>query len=251
MKKHKIKKRYFIPVLVITILFIVAVLYFQFTPMGYRMTVRYRNFTEIQNNIYVENNYIGDTDKIISLIKVARSRNSEFWGSTESEPIIIISDNAKTLEKLGGDHDTLTAVFFKVKSYISISSEYLNVDILAHEMTHAELHARLYKGKLPQTLVPTWFDEGVAIQNDYREQYNDEAWHEKTDNGSYLIELNNMDTPEEFYGGSSDDRRFRYLISRYELKTWIKKNGMDSLIQLIREINAGEDFYELYYKTNK
>ena len=80
MKKHKIKKRYFIPVLVITILFIVAVLYFQFTPMGYRMTVRYRNFTEIQNNIYVENNYIGDTDKIISLIKVARSRNSEFWG---------------------------------------------------------------------------------------------------------------------------------------------------------------------------
>lgn len=56
-----------------------------------------------------------------------------------------------------------------------------------------------------------------------------------------------MDTPAEFYAGNVDDRRLRYLISRHEVKEWIDKNGKDALIQLIEKVNAGEDFYELYY----
>lgn len=246
MKFHKIKKRYFIPLLMIVMILIAAVIYLRFTPLGYRMTVPYRNFIEIQKNVYVENGYSGDIEAVNSLVDEARNRVLEFWGDLESAPTVIISDNAATLAKLGGDHDTATAIFFGAYSYISVSDEYLNVDILAHEMTHAELHARLYKGKLPQTLIPTWFDEGVATQNDYREQYSEETWHERTKNGFDTIELDQMDTPSEFYAGDVDDRRFRYLISRHEIKEWIDKNGVDALIRLIEKVNAGEDFYELY-----
>lgn len=230
------------------IMVIAAVIYFQFTPLGYRMTVPYRNFTEIQNNVYVENGYSGNIDEVKSLVDEARSRVLGFWGSIESSPAVIISDNAGTLAKLGGDHDTATAIIFKAYSYIAVSDEYLNVDVLAHEMTHAELHTRLYKGKLPQTLIPTWFDEGVATQNDYREQYSDEMWRIRTENGSDIIALDKMDTPSEFYAGTADDRRFRYLISRHEVKEWINRNGTDALIRLIERVNAGEDFYELYYQ---
>lgn len=134
-------------------IFTVAVIYFQFTSLGYRMTVPYRDFTEIQKNVYVENDYSGDIDEVKSLVDEAGNRVFEFWGNIESTPTVIISDNAETLAKLGGDHDTSTAIIFRAYSYISVSDEYLNVDILAHEMTHAELHARLYKGKLPQTLI--------------------------------------------------------------------------------------------------
>lgn len=56
-----------------------------------------------------------------------------------------------------------------------------------------------------------------------------------------------MDTPAEFYVGNTDDRRFRYLISRHEVKEWINENSVDALIRLIKKVNAGEDFYELYY----
>jgi len=247
LKIRKIKKRFLIPVLLIVIIFTAAIIFFQFTPLGYRMTVPYRDFTEIQKNVYVENDYSGDMDKVKSLVDEARNRVLEFWGNIESTPFVIISDNDETLARLGGDHDTSTAIIFGAYSYISVSEKYLNVDVLAHEMTHAELHKRLYKGKLPQTLIPAWFDEGVATQNDYREQYSDDAWYKKTENGSFIIELDTMDTPSEFYAGNADERRFRYLISRHEVKEWIDENGVDALIQLIERVNAGEDFYELYW----
>jgi len=45
-----------------------------------------------------------------------------------------------------------------------------NVDVVAHEMAHAELFLRV--GWLARWLqIPTWFDEGVAMQVDYRSRY--------------------------------------------------------------------------------
>lgn len=247
--KRKVKMRYVILIAVMAVLLIALFIFFQFTPLGYRMTVPYRNFTEVQANVYIDNSYSGNRDDVITIINEAKDRVSDFWGNTESLPRIIISDNKKTIAKMGGDHDTATAVLFQAFSYISISKEYLNVDIVAHELTHGELHARLYNGKMPQTLIPIWFDEGVATQNDFRQQYSEETWIESTDNGSNVIELDEMDTASEFYAGDTENRRFRYLISRHEVKSWIEKNGMENLIELIDRINAGEDFYELYYSV--
>lgn len=244
--RRKFKKRYIIPVIIILIM-AASIIFFQFTSIGYRMTVPYRNFTELQNNVYVANDYTGDVHELISILDEATVRVSDFWGSLESSPIIIICDDAKTLKKLGGDHDTATVIFFKAYSYISISREYLNVDIVAHEMTHAELHTRLYYGKLPQKLVPTWFDEGVATQNDYRSKYNDEAWKEATNNGLDKIDLSLIDTASEFNSGEASNRVYRYIISRHEVKEWIEGNGIDGLIDLISRVNSGDDFYKLYY----
>lgn len=47
--------------------------------------------------------------------------------------------------------------------------------------------------------------------------------------------------------GNVDDRRFRYLICRHEVKEWIDKNGIDELIRLIEKVDAGQVFCELYY----
>lgn len=92
-KIRKIKKRCLIPVIFIVMIFTAAVIYFQFTSLGYRMTVPYRDFTEIQKNVYVENNYSGDIDEVKSLIDETRNRVFEFLGSIESPPTVIISDN--------------------------------------------------------------------------------------------------------------------------------------------------------------
>ncbi len=210
------------------------------------MTVKYRNFTQAQTNVYIDNLYSGDRDEVLAIINDAKDRVSGFWGNVESNPVIIISDKQKTIEKLGGDHDTSTMVFFQAYCYISVSNEYLNIDIVAHELTHAELHTRLYKGKLPHSMIPIWFDEGTATQNDYREDYSEETWLEKTNNGANTIKLDEMDTASKFYAGNAEDRKFRYLISRHEVKRWIEKNGVDKLIELINSVNAGKNFYELY-----
>ena len=181
--KRETQKVCVILAVILGVLLLAAGIFFSFTPVGYRMTVPYRHFTEIQENVYIDNSYRGDRETAMETVNAAADRVSAFWGNRESRPIIIISDDEKTLAKLGGDHDTSTVVFFRAYSYVVLSDRYLQVDVLAHEWTHAELHARLYQGKLPQTLVPTWFDEGVATQNDYREQYSEEAWAQATDNG--------------------------------------------------------------------
>ena len=244
-RKHK-SKRYFIMIGILFLL-ICAGIFVQFTPMGYRMTVPYRNFEKIEGNVYIDNTFSGDKNEVIDIIDKAKARVLDFWGELKSSPVIIISDNTNTTKKLGGDHDTTLLVFRGAHCYISISDEYLNVDIVAHEITHAEFYERLYSGMIwPKALVPTWFDEGVATQNDYREQYSEETWHEKTDSGINVIPLEQMDTASKFYAGDVEEKRFRYMISRHEVKNWIERNGMDGLLSLTKKVNQGENFHTLY-----
>ena len=128
--------------------------------------------------------------------------------------------------------------------YICISDEYLELDILAHEITHAELRSRL--SAKAQKTIPTWFDEGIALQNDYRERYSEAQWIAQTDNGKNTVALEDMDTPAEFYAGEAEDRRFRYLNAKHELDVWMTSHGQQGLLELLDRLNGGADFNTAY-----
>ena len=176
-------------------------------------------------------------------------RDRAFFGELQctetTKTIVIICDDDKLLSKLGGDHDTKTS-FDPKKNYISVSDEYLNIDIIAHELTHAELHTRLNMNALKR--IPTWFDEGLATQNDYREQYGLEAWIEQTDNGKNALPLEDMDTGSEFYAGTVEDRRFRYLNAKHEVGIWMDTHQQKGLLELFDKLNNGEEFDTAYFK---
>ena len=200
----------------ILLLLLAAVYIFQFTGLGYRMSVPYRSsFEKVADNIYVNKNYSGNIKEAIQLTEEALERDRAFFGELQctDTTIIIFCDDDKLLSKLDGDHDTKTS--YTKKNYISVSDEYLNIDNLAHELTHAELHTRLNMKVLKS--IPTWFDEGLATQNDYREQYGLDAWIEQTDNGKNTVPLEDMDTGSEFYADPVEDRRLRYLNAKHEV----------------------------------
>ena len=229
------------------LLVISTVCFFQFTAIGYRMTVPYRSaFSEIADNIYINTEYPGDREEIIELIDSAKERVKEFFGDLccLDETVITICDDEHLLSNLGGDHDTKITYFPVEKHYISVSDEYLSIDILAHELTHAELHTRLSVSAQKKT--PTWFDEGIALQNDYREQYGFEAWFEQTDNGSHTVALDDMDEASEFYAGTAADRRFRYLNAKHEVDGWMETHKRQGLLELIDKMNNGEAFLFAY-----
>ena len=54
----------------------------------------------------------------------------------------------------------MTLLINGVHSYTSLSSEFLTADVLAHEMTHAETHQRIYQNSTDTSSIPIWFDEG-------------------------------------------------------------------------------------------
>ena len=230
----------------ILLLLLAAVYIFQFTGLGYRMSVPYRSsFEKVTDNIYVNKNYSGNIKKIIQLTDEALKRDRAFFGELKctDTTIIIICDDDKLLSKLDGDHDTRTS--YAKKNYISVSDEYLNIDIIAHEFTHAELHTRLNMKALKS--IPTWFDEGLATQNDYREQYGLDAWIEQTDNGKNTVPLEDMDTGSEFYADPVEDRRFRYLNAKHEVSEWMEIHGQKGLLELLDKLNSGEEFDTAYF----
>ena len=231
----------------ILVLVAAAVYFFQFNQYGYLMTIPYRSaFTEIADHVYINRNHARDHQEILSLIGQAEGRVREFFGDLrfQDETIIIICDDKELTRKIGEDHATITISFPSEKHYICISDEYLDPDILAHEITHAELRARLTAQALGK--IPTWFDEGLALQNDYRERYSEEQWKAQTDNGKNTIALEDMDTPAEFYAGEAEDRRFRYLNAKHELDAWMAAHEQHGLLELIEKLNDGEAFYTAY-----
>ena len=230
----------------ILLLLLAAVYIFQFTGLGYRMSVPYRSsFEKVADNIYVNKNYSGNIKEAIQLTEEALERDRAFFGELQctDTTIIIFCDDDKLLSKLDGDHDTKTS--YTKKNYISVSDEYLNIDIIAHELTHAELHTRLNMKALKS--IPTWFDEGLATQNDYREQYGLDAWIEQTDNGKNALPLEDMDTGFEFYADPVEDRRFRYLNAKHEVSEWMEIHGQKGLLKLLDKLNSGEEFDTAYF----
>ena len=243
--KVKLNKKKIIIICCIFLIFLLllaAVWFFQFTPLGYRMSVPYRiSFEKAADNIYVNKNYSGNIKEAIRL-----TEDAAFFGELQctDTTIIIFCDDDKLLAKLGGEKDTITSD--SKKNYISVSDEYINIDIIAHEFTHAELHTRLNMKALKK--IPTWFDEGLATQNDYREQYGLDAWIEQTDNGKNALPLEDMDTGFEFYAGTADDRRFRYLNAKHEVSVWMDTHQQKGLLELFDKLNNGEDFDTAYFK---
>ena len=227
------KKRVLLFITILLILAAVVGAMFQFTQFGYLTTVPYRSaFTEIASHVYINRDYAGDRQELLEMIEQAKDRVRAFFGELhfQDETILIICDDEKLTRKLGEDHGTVIFSFPAEAHYICISEEYLELDILAHEITHAELRSRL--SAKAQKAIPTWFDEGLALQNDYRERYSEAQWIAQT--------------PAEFYAGEAEDRRFRYLNAKHELDVWMTVHGQHGLLELFDKLNGGADFTTAY-----
>lgn len=222
-----------------------AVYWFQFDSTGYRMSIPVRSdFTEMETHVYADAAFAEKCPEALDLLHEAKARVEEFWKANGanrlwSDPYIIFSADKDNLQKLGGDHDTRYSWVPVRRSYVCISDEYLDLDILAHELTHAEFQSRLSYRAMKQE-IPTWFDEGLAVQNDYRAQYSEAEWEKQTDHGKNTVLPEDMDTPEEFYAGEAADRRFRYLCAAHLVRSWLPQNRPGWLVQMLTYINDGQ-----------
>ena len=252
------KRRYIILLSLLLLAVTLGIVFFQFTPVGYCMTVRFRKFTEVERNIYISNEYsyvtvnknneLIDKDSVPELITEAKSRVTAFFGELLCDPVFIISDKTDTYRKTGSGI-TYTFTLFRFHSYIAISHINLNVDVIAHEITHAELYYRVTKGKLFQVGndygIPIWFSEGLAGINDHREFLSDEAMNRKIEIGFEPFDVTPL-TRADFIDVNSFLCQENYLMCTHVVKTWVDVNGIDSLLLLIDGVRAGDDYYELY-----
>jgi len=266
MVKKKIKKWQIILLAITSAIIIAGVIFFQFTPVGYCMAIRFRDFTEVENNIFIHNDYIHVTendrnelvgkDGIPALIDEARSRVADlFGGELHSDPVFVISDNRDIIRKIGDRH-TYSFTLHRVYSYIILSHRFVNVDIIAHEITHTELYYRVMNGRpfrFMDNVIPVWFNEGLASISDYRDIMSEDEYLRRKENGLFISEVTSL-TRADFRKNHVNDSTINalviqefYLMSKFEVKAWLDKNGVEGLLLLIDGIRAGKDFHDLYH----
>jgi hypothetical protein len=103
-----------------------------------------------------------------SMLVEARERVQLRLGLESTRARVVFLDDGRTLWPFSFNDDGSTH-FLGTRACVVIGREGWNVDVVAHEWTHAALFERL--GAWNRAWLPTWFDEGVAMQVDDREPY--------------------------------------------------------------------------------
>ena len=222
---------------VISAIFLAA----NFTKIGYMSMIKYHGFKEVRDNIFIDKNYLDEEDQVLSMIDSANERNEAFFGELQGETVIIITDDKEKLNKLGNSGSTAFTTTYVVNgahNFTVVSGEKAELDILAHELSHAEIHSRIYKGKWSsKDILPVWFDEGLAMQNDYRDKYS-ESEFKKIDNVRDITTVND----EEFFDSNKDIRVENYILAKHTVSCWIDAKGKEEVSKLLDAINKGENW---------
>jgi len=160
------------------------------------------------------------------LLNESKDRVSGLFGSTESTPrIACLSEPTLSLGKIIGT----TSFAPGLPAIILLSPEGASVDVIAHEWAHAELAERI--GVLARTYrLPTWFDEGLAMQVDYRENYNLTALERLSQRPDLIpIDAESLATPSGYFR-AGDQGVFHYAWARNQVEELLEKYSLAAIL---------------------
>jgi len=208
--------------------------------------IQHSNFIEIKKGIYISPTSTEEQKtQFLELVRNAKNRIVNTYGEFTASPIIIVCHNAKQREKFSTNSFASAKLlpFSDNKAYIVVGEKGHNLDIVAHELMHAEVFHRIgYYNQLVK--IPVWFNEGVAMQVDHREKYNKSAKLGK--------KLNQLKYGWQFFRG---DQAANYSEAKRELKVWFSYYDYKKLYRMLDAIKNGSDFNKLYFtridKVNK
>ena len=181
--------------------------------------------------------------KLKVLLSEAQAKNKEFWGELKANTKVIYCHTNEDYMKFGLPFMTPGVARTKLGSYVVLSPNGLNVEVLAHELSHTEFNVRI--GFFNQFKIPTWFNEGLAMQVDNRSLYSTESLRVHSHNYTKVPEVKQLNSFAEFAGGTPDQVQLNFMTARYEVGLWYTKERLD---QLIQAINQGDSFCEAFNK---
>lgn len=191
-----------------------------------------KGLEEISPNVFLDGGLsASERERLLKDIQAARLRVEGFLGLRRASPRF-----------LAGARIRGTATYrTPLCDCILLGPEGRNPDVIAHEMVHTELTARI--GHLRQALsIPTWFDEGLAMHVDYRPPFGEEMYVLKTDGGRTAPRLGDINTSRKFHKTSY----VSYLTAHHEFERWYSGMGPRGLFTLFNDLRAGRSFREAY-----
>jgi len=198
--------------------------------------VEYSNLSAVDNNVYAsEVLSLKDKAAISNMLASARERIAHHYGTPAAEPLIVVLSSQEEKQSFGLYDLPGKFLFVPWGSYLLLSHQEANVDVVAHELAHAEVVHRV--GYLKRQLeIPTWFDEGVAMQVDYRPRYDSS----RAISFSEFERVVSLATPGDFWTNDKLKNIENYRGAKAAYLELLKHTDMD-LYSLLSEIEAGSD----------
>lgn len=198
---------------------------------------------EKEDNLYFRKNSDPETiAELKNLIQQAEIRVADFWKNKTTNPKFIYCESDDDYLKFGVPFLTPACANMKLGSYVVISKNGIDLDILAHEISHTELFERIGFWNR-EFKIPTWFDEGLAMQVDYRNYYSIDTLQKQSDNFKNLPDVMQMNSFIEFGNGTHEEIKLNYSTAKYEISKWYTPQKLNSFIE---KINNGKDFSEAF-----
>jgi hypothetical protein len=180
-----------------------------------------------------------DQQRHDQLVRDARARIEATFGAVESKPILVFFSDPSGYGtfKLNAYGSTQ---FIGSHACVMIGPKGQNVDVVAHELMHAEIYHRVgYLKRLLQ--LPTWFDEGVAMQVDHRPRYALSAQNEP-----HPDYVRGLTTFSSFFSGDEQAVVRNYAAAQQVVASWLSRVGRDSLYTRLQRMKNGESFREIF-----
>lgn len=176
-----------------------------------------------------------EQQRYLRLTVESRKRIANTFGEPEAKPIIVYLSrtNEFGLFKLNAFGSTQ---LLGSRACVMIGPKGQSVDVVAHELMHAEIHQRV--GFWHRFMnIPTWFDEGLAMQVDNRPQYALTGDDEYAKNA-----VRQLTTSSAFFSSSEKVVVSNYAKARALVADWVAKVGNASVYQRLDQLRDGKSF---------
>lgn len=232
--------------------------FYLYPQVFYCETVRLSDFNKIQNNVYASPDIKPGSFKLISkIVGSSVSRVDSFYNSVRSRPLVIICSDKSQYQKYCNSTDGAGCSLGTPwgSSFVVVSDQGLNVDVISHEMSHVELLAQLGWWKT-LSQIPQWFNEGLALMLDKRFvsdpnplkrylRYRNEWLYYSAKEGQKL-ELKSIQSFKGFFAGDERHVMLAYMTSGMEVSYWLALSGDKGFHDFLAIMRNGTPFEEAY-----
>lgn len=184
-----------------------------------------------------EQKYPATVDQLLS---ESRIRIKNTFGVPGAKPIVVFFNDKNAFLPLKLNEYGSTQ-FIGSRVCVMIGPKGKNIDVVAHELMHAEIAAQVgYWNRLTQ--LPVWFDEGLAMQVDFRPQY---VLRDGAGAGTRYVKT--LGSVREFFVPNSDLLTMNYASAKAEVASWVAGVGHKSVYGQLERVRAGESFDAVFH----
>lgn len=202
-----------------------------------------------------------ERQRLAEHLRTARLRIRQFWGDQRGHATLIYCPQQAIYEQYcaGGEGAGCSLGLPWGASYLVLGPDGNNTDVIAHELCHDELFARLGWWTVKKQ-IPQWFNEGLALMLDYRFS-NPAVWENagKTSPSDpafdddqmpfapgTMLKLSDLETTRDFFAGDYGRVILAYQTSADEVARWLAVVGRAGVPALTDSVVKGVPFGEAY-----